>query len=355
MKQLCQKIRSVDPSLEAQYQRRLDNLTKPRNSLGRMEEIARRYAAIRHPDLGSISRKYLFTFAADHGIAGSGVSLFPKEVTAQMVYNFLAGGAAISVLCRHYGIENIVVDVGVDHEFPPDDRLRSRKIGPGTRNFLQEPAMTPAQAEQALQVGIECAEEVVDKGAGLVGTGDMGIGNTTASSAVFAALTGLDPGTVTGLGTGIDAEQRKHKADVIRKALALHRPDPKSPLDVLSKVGGFEIGAIAGLILGCASRRVPVVVDGFISTAGALVAVELCPAVRDYLFFSHQSRETGHSLILERLGVSPLFELDLCLGEGTGAAIAMDLIAVSVKILTEMATFDDAAVSRESLPGKVEK
>lgn len=346
MKRLCERIRPVSVDLEEEYQKRLDNLTKPAGSLGRLEEIARRYAAIRHPDLESVNRKYLFTFASDHGVSRCGVSLYPREVTVQMVYNFLAGGAAINVLCRHFGIENVVVDVGVDFEFEAQPNLISRKVARGTANFLAAPAMTQEQAEKCVEVGFGLAEAYCSKGAGLIGTGEMGIGNTTSSSAVFAAVTGLDAELLTGSGTGINQEGRRHKVAVVRQALELHRPEASDPLDILSKVGGFEIGAIMGLVLGSASNRVPVVVDGFISTAGAALALQLCPAVKDYLFFSHCSYETGHRKILEWLGARALFDLDLRLGEGTGAALAMDLITVSIKLLTQMATFETAKVSR---------
>jgi nicotinate-nucleotide--dimethylbenzimidazole phosphoribosyltransferase len=348
MKRFYEGIRPIDRARQEDYQRRLDNLTKPRGSLGLLEAVARRYGAIRHPDLGAIDQKCLFTFAADHGVSRAGVSLYPREVTAQMVYNFLRGGAAINVLCRHYGIKNIIVDVGVDYEFARFDGLVDRKIGRGTRNFLDGPAMTRDEAERAIEVGFELASVEIAKGAGLLGTGEMGIGNTTASSAVFAAVTALPPDVVTGQGTGIDDQRRQHKIDVIHRALAMHRPDPADPLDVLVKVGGFEIGAIMGVALAGASRGVPVVIDGFISTAGAILAIQLCPRVQEYLFFSHSSWETGHDRVLAWLGVRPLLNLDLRLGEGTGAAIAMDVITAAVKLMTEMATFDEAQVSRES-------
>ncbi len=346
MKGSYRNIEPVDPKLIEHYQQRLDSLTKPQRSLGRLEEFARRYGAIRHPDLDSIESRYLFTFAADHGVSLSGVSLYPREVTGQMVHNFLNGGAAINVLCRHYGIENVVVDMGVDCEFDGEENLVQRKVQRGTRNFLEEPAMTRKEARTCVEVGFELALEHAGRGAGLVGTGEMGIGNTTAASAIFSAVTKFEPKQVTGRGTGIDEARRQHKIEVISEALRLHRPNGTDPWDILSKVGGFEIGAIMGLALGCATRKIPVVVDGFISTAGALLASLECPLVKEYLFFSHCSHETGHREVLDWLGVRPLFDLDLCLGEGTGAAIAMDLIAASVKLMTGMATFEQAQVSR---------
>ncbi len=348
MHRFSDQIQPVDRALQERYQQRIDNLTKPVGSLGLLEALASRYAAIRHPDLDSIDRKALFTFAADHGVSRAGVSLYPREVTAQMVYNFLSGGAAINVLCRHYGIKNVIVDVGVDHEFDRANGLVHRKIGRGTRNFLEEPAMTRDDAERAVHVGFELADAEIKNGAGLLGTGEMGIGNTTASSAISAAVTRLPPEEVTGHGTGVDERGRAHKIDVVRRALALHQPSPEDPFDVLAKVGGFEIGAIMGVALAGASRSVPVVIDGFISTAGALLALQLCPRTLEYLFFSHCSWETGHQRVLAWLGVRPLLNLDLRLGEGTGAAIAMNLMTASVKLMVEMATFDEARVSRES-------
>lgn len=347
-RRFCEGILPIDRARQQKYQTRLDNLTKPQGSLGLLEAIASRYGAIRHPEIGSIDRKCLFTFAADHGVSHEGVSLYPREVTAQMVYNFLRGGAAINVLCRHYRIKNIVVDVGVDHDFGAVDGLVDRKIGRGTCNFLEAPAMTREEAERAIQIGFDLAVAEIADGAGLIGTGEMGIGNTTASSAVFAAMAMLPPSAVTGSGTGVDEQGRRHKIEVIQRALALHRPDPADPLDVLSKVGGFEIGAIMGVALAGASRRVPVVIDGFISTAGAILAMQLCPGVQEYLFFSHCSWEAGHKRVLAWLGVRPLLNLDLRLGEGTGAAMAMNVIDAAVRLMMEMATFDEASVSRSS-------
>ena len=341
-----QEITGIDPKLLEHYQGRLDNLTKPVASLGRLEELACRYAAIRHPDLAGLEKKYLFTFAADHGVALSGVSLYPREVTAQMVQNFLDGGAAINVLCKKYGIENVIVDVGVDHEFDPTEGLVQRKIRGGTRNFSQEAAMTDEEAHRCVEVGFQLAGEYSDQGAGLVGVGEMGIGNTTSASAIFAAATSLEIPLVTGRGTGVDSTRIKHKIKVISEALHLHQPDSRDPWDILKKVGGYEIGAIMGMVLGCATQKVPLVVDGFISTAGALLAYLECQEVNEYLFFSHSSREQGHAAVLDWLGVQPLLDLDLCLGEGTGAAIAMDLIDVSVRLMSEMATFQQAGVSR---------
>ena len=335
------KIERPDRAILPLLQKHLDNLTKPPGSLGRLEELARSYGLMRGSTVPTLQSRAIFTFAADHGVSRAGVSAYPREVTAQMVFNFLRGGAAINVLCRHYGILNIVVDVGVDYDFPELAGLVSKKVGHGTENFHETPAMTEAQAIRSIEAGMDLA-----KGYDIVGTGEMGIGNTTSSSAILAAFTGLPAEEVVGRGTGVDDEGLRHKAKVIREALIRHKPDPASALDVLAKVGGFEIGAIAGLILGAASRRIPVVVDGFISSAGALIATRLEPASRDYLFFSHLSRERAHRRMLEVLDAHPILDLDMCLGEGTGAAIAMDIICAAIRIYNQMATFDSASVSR---------
>jgi nicotinate-nucleotide--dimethylbenzimidazole phosphoribosyltransferase len=257
-----------------------------------------------------------------------------------MVFNFLNGGAAINVLCRHYGIQNVVVDAGVDYDFAGVPGLVHKKIARGTENFHEVPAMTEEQAAQSIETGLDLSQ-----GYDLVGTGEMGIGNTTSSAAILAVFSGLPAEEVVGRGTGVDDDRLKHKTKVIREALARHQPDPKNALDVLAKVGGFEIGAIAGLILGAASRRIPIVVDGFISGAGAMIATTLQPACREYLFFSHLSRERGHRRLLDYFDARPILDLDMCLGEGTGAAAAMDLITAAVRIYSEMATFESAAVS----------
>src|SRR5215467_1042136 len=287
-------IQRPDRQIQSVLQRHLDNLTKPPGSLGRLEELAKAFGTIRGSVELILQKRAIFTFAADHGISRAGVSAYPREVTAQMVFNFIRGGAAINVLCRHYGIENIVVDVGVDHDFGDSQGLVNRKIARGTDNFLEKPAMTTDQAIASIQTGIDLAQ-----GNDLIGTGDMGIGNTTSSAAILAVLTGTSVEDAVGRGTGVDDEKLRNKAIVVRRALELHKPDPNDALDVLTKVGGFEIGGIAGVILGAASRRIPVVVDGFISGAGALIAARLNPACRDYLFFSHLSRERGHRRMLE--------------------------------------------------------
>jgi nicotinate-nucleotide--dimethylbenzimidazole phosphoribosyltransferase len=340
------RIQPVDREIAAAVQARLDRLTKPVGSLGRLEETAVRYATITGEVKPNVPRGVVFTFAADHGVATEGVSAYPREVTPQMVLNFLRGGAGVNVLARHAGVEVRVVDIGVAYEFGPLPELIQKKVMMGTRNLLAEPAMTREQATEALQVGIDLANEAARESIGLIGTGDMGIGNTTASAAITAVMTGRPAAEVTGRGTGIDEAVHAHKVTVIQQALERHRPNQADALDVLAKVGGLEIAGLAGLILGAAAGRVPVVLDGFIAGAAALIAVGLQPRCRDYVIASHRSVERGHQAILDHLGLKPLFDLDLRLGEGTGACLGMSLVQASIKILTEMATFDEAGVSQ---------
>lgn len=339
------RIKPVNPELLALAQAMLDNKTKPPGSLGRLEEFARRVAAISGETTPDVSKKVVFTFAGDHGIVEEGVSLYPRDVTTQMVYNFLAGGAGVNVLSRHVGAEVRVVDVGVDFDFENAAGMLHHKVARGTRNFAKGPAMTRDEALAAMQVGIELADGCKSEGVGLVGTGEMGIGNTSPSSAIIAAISGISVRDLTHRGTGINDAALEHKIRVIEQGLVLNSPDPADPLDVLTKVGGLEIAAIAGLVLGCAANSIPVVIDGFISTAGALIASELHPHVRDYIFAAHESVEIGHRFMLERIGVRPILDLDFRLGEGTGAALAMGLIDAGVKVLKEMATFEQAGVS----------
>ncbi len=326
-------------SLAEQIQRRVDHLTKPPGSLGRLEEIAVRYGVARGTADLKLERKAMYVFCADHGVAVEGVSAYPAEVTRQMVRNFAAGGAAINVLCRQYGIDAFIVDVGVKGD--PEPGVIHRRIAPGTHNFLDEPAMTREQAGQAIEIGRDLATAGYD----IVGTGEMGIGNTTAAAAVVAAMTGRDPAAVVGRGTGIDDARWRHKVEVVRQALERRRPDPADPVGVLAAVGGFEIGAMAGLILGAAAARIAVVVDGFIATAGALLAEGIEPGVREGMFFAHRSAEAGHDVALEALGARPLLDLGMRLGEGTGAALAIGLIESAVRLYNEMATFDSAGVT----------
>ncbi len=347
LSQVLAPVQAVDFSLESQVRGHLDNLTKPRGSLGQLEELAVRYCLARgsaEPDLG---RKVIYTFAADHGVAAEGVSAFPSEVTVQMVRNMLAGGAAVNVLARHVGAEVHVVDIGVSDPLENAAGLIRRKIAMGTANIAKGQAMTTEQCRGAIEVGMELAAMAAEQGVTLIGTGEMGIGNTTPSAALFATLLPCEVEAVTGLGTGIDADRLAHKQAVIRRALGVNRERLRDPLGALAAVGGFEIAGICGLILGAGAHRIPVVVDGFISTAGALAAWKLCPVVQDYLFFSHVSAETGHQAFFDRMGIRPLLDLQMRLGEGTGAALGMSLIEAAVKVYREMATFDSAGVARK--------
>ncbi|ORJ60271.1 nicotinate-nucleotide--dimethylbenzimidazole phosphoribosyltransferase [Geothermobacter hydrogeniphilus] len=337
------RIKPVADEKLAEAQARIDSQAKPQGSLGRLEEFARRYVAITGRD--NIRRKVVFTFAGDHGVVAEGVSAFPAEVTPQMVLNFIDGGAAINALARHAGAEVIVVDMGVNYDFPPLDGLLQKKVARGTANLAEGPAMSREQAVASLVTGIELAFSCAEDGIDLVGTGDMGIGNTTPSSAILAAFSGLPVEDLTHRGTGIDDAGLARKLSAIRRGLEINRPDSGDPVDVLAKVGGFEIGGIAGLVLGCAAAGLPVVVDGFISTAGALIASELHPSVRDYIFAAHQSVEIGHRHMLQRIGQQPILDLDLRLGEGTGGALAMSLIEGALRAYREIRTFDDAGVS----------
>jgi nicotinate-nucleotide--dimethylbenzimidazole phosphoribosyltransferase len=342
------KIEAVRNEFYEIAQRRLDSLTKPVGSLGRLEEFARSLVAITEKEMPPLLiRKAIFTFAGDHGVVDEGVSLYPREVTSQMVYNFLRGGAGINVLARHVNADVAVIDIGVDFDFGHEEGLLKRKIIKGTRNMRKGPAMTKTEAEACIDVGIDLANAYADKGYSIFGTGDMGIGNTTASSAVAAVITGKPVSDVTGRGTGISDETLKYKVQVIEDAISLNHPDRSDPIDVLSKVGGAEIGGIAGLVLGAASRRIPVVIDGLISTAGALIAYAMEPKVKGYMFAAHSSVEIGHKVMLDHMGLRPMLNLDLRLGEGTGAALGMSIIEAGLKIYREMATFAEAGVSKE--------
>jgi nicotinate-nucleotide--dimethylbenzimidazole phosphoribosyltransferase len=345
VQETLKRIRPLSEDYSGKAQKRLDSLTKPQGSLGRLEEFARRLAAIMENTMPDLGKKVIFTFAGDHGVADEGVSAYPREVTRQMVLNFLNGGAGINVLARHAGSEVVVVDIGVDYGFRKVDGLVSRKVVMGTKNMRKGPAMTRAEAEACIDVGIKLADEYAKNGYGIFGTGDMGIANTTPSAAIAAVLTGKRAPEVTGRGTGIGDDALRNKIRVIEDSIALNKPDPKDAVDVLAKVGGAEIGGIAGLIIGAAANRVPVIIDGFISTAGALLAYCLEPKTGAYMFAAHNSVEKGHKAMLEKLGLRPILDLDLRLGEGTGAALAMLMIEAGLKIYREMATFGDAGVS----------
>jgi nicotinate-nucleotide--dimethylbenzimidazole phosphoribosyltransferase len=326
---------------------RQDTLIKPPGSLGRLEALSVQLAGITGQSIPLIDYKAIITMAGDHGVVAEGVSAFPQEVTPQMVMGFLHGGAAINVLARHVGARVVIVDMGVAADIPPHEGLIVRKIAPGTENIARGPAMTREQAEQAIRAGVEIVEAEVERGLDIVGTGDMGIGNTTPSAAIAAALARRTPAEIAGRGTGVDDEGLTRKVRAIESALEVNQPDPEDGLGLLAKVGGFEIGGLAGVILGAAANRVPVVVDGFISTAAAMIAVAIAPQGRPYLIAAHRSQERGHGLMLNWLGLDPLLDFDLRLGEGTGAALGISLAEASCKILAEMATFEDAGVSNK--------
>lgn len=338
-------INEIDSSLAEKIQKKLDNLTKPQRSLGRLEEFANKVGQITGKENPRIKDKVLFVMAGDHGVVDEGVSAYPQEVTSQMIYNFIKGGAAINVLAGHVGARVVIIDMGVACRLVSHPEILVRKVNYGTKNLSKGPAMTKEEAIHSIESGIEIFEEESGKGLDIAGTGDMGIGNTTPSSAITACITGEPVENVTGRGTGIDDNTFSHKIDVIKKALEINKPDPEDALDVLSKIGGFEIGGLAGVILAAASKRIPVVIDGFISSAAALIAYVLEPKIKDYMFASHCSVERGHGVILDYIGLKPILDLNLRLGEGTGAALGISIIEAGVKILTQMATFKSAGVS----------
>ena len=338
------EIGSVDQEVMTAAQKKLDNLTKPKGSLGKLEMLAARTCAIRGRLDAPLNKKIILTFAADHGVAAEGVSGFPQEVTTQMVANFLAGGAGVNVLARHVGAEVRVIDVGVASTVDGVGLIK-RKVRAGTANMAEGPAMELHEALAAISAGMEVARQAIADGADILGTGEMGIANTTASAAIFAALLPAAVSETTGRGTGIDDDALRHKINVIEKAFEVNRERLTSPVDTLAAVGGLEIAAICGMILEAARSKIPVVVDGFISSAGALVAMKLKPELQDYCFFSHMSAEQGHRIFFEKTGIAPLLHLDMRLGEGTGAALSMGLVEAGIKILNEMATFGEAGVS----------
>jgi len=349
IKKTIAKIEKIDYSLVKKTQNRLDNLTKPQGSLGRLEELAKLIVGITGKENPILKNKVIFTLAADHGVTEEKVSAYPKEVTAQMVYNFLSGGAGINVLAQHVGARVVVVDMGVAEKIRVPkikvQNFKDKKIGYGTKNMTKGPAMTKEEAIKSIETGIEVFESEFKRGIDIIGMGDMGIGNTTASSAITSVITERPVQDVTGRGTGIDEQTLSKKINVIKKAIRINRPNPKDAIDVLAKVGGFEIGGLAGVILAAAANRIPLVIDGFISGAAALIAYKLEPKVKDYMIAAHRSQELGHRAILEFIGLRPLLDLDLRLGEGTGAALAVGIAEASIKVLTQMATFQSASVS----------
>jgi len=340
------RIEDLDYESMERAQRRLDNLTKPRGSLGMLEQLAVQMAGITRNPRPKLGKKVSVVMAADHGVVAEGVSAFPQEVTPQMVINFLNGGAAINVLSRHAGAEVVCVDVGVAVDLDAPG-LKVRKVKYGTDNFACGPAMTREEAVRAIEVGIEVAYELIENGASIFAIGEMGIGNTTPSSAIVALYSGRPLGEVVGRGTGIGEDRVPVKKNAIERGIKINKPDVKDPIDVVSKVGGLEIAGMAGCMLGAASRRIPVVVDGFISSAAALIASKIEPKATNYMIGSHLSQEPGHKIALDLIGLKPLMHLDMRLGEGTGAVLAFNLIEAALRILDEMATFEDAGVSTE--------
>lgn len=342
---LIQAVKEPDYSLAEKAQAHLDNLTKPLGALGHLESLAKTLCIMRGTLELTQPKPATAVFAGDHGVALAGSSLYPREVTAQMVYNFLAGGAGINVLCRQAGAAVKVVDVGVDHDFEDTPNLISAKVARGTANLLEEPAMTREQALEAMAVGAKVADGLIDEGYDLLIPGEMGIGNTTPSAALAAAFTGKSAAQVTGRGTGLDDEGLNRKVRMIEQALELHKPDASDPLGVLAALGGLEIAAIAGYALAAAARGVPVLMDGLISCAGCYCAVRICPTVREWLLAGHASVEAGQGVFLADLRLRPILDLDLRLGEGTGAALAVNILRAAVSIFNEMATFESAGVT----------
>ena len=347
LKQTIASILPLDNEAAWAADARLDSLTKPPGSLGRLEELVRRYAAIRHDESVKPARGAIAVFVADHGVAAEGVSAFPQAVTAEMLRNIAAGGAAISVLARRFGYALKVVDVGVkvDTSSKPLAGVTYRRVAAGTRNFLDGPAMTPDETARALDVGIEIAHELADSGATLIGIGEMGIANSTPAAAILCALTAIAPESMVGRGTGLDDAGVRRKTEVVMRALEIHRAVLASGESILAALGGFEIAAMAGVCIGGAASKVPVVVDGFIATAAAAAAEKIHSGLFDHLFFSHRSSEGGHALALEHFKLRPILDLDLRLGEGTGAALAMNVIDSALELLNNMATFESADVS----------
>ncbi len=348
MKLLQGTIESISPvngEVMENTQKRLDSLTKPPGSLGIMEHIAKRMAGITSEVKPELPEKTCILMAGDHGVVEEGVSPYPQEVTPQMVMNFINGGAAMSVLTKHAGSDLIIVDIGVADDLPDMPFLFKRKVAYGTANMCKGPAMKREQAIKAVEVGIEVVEDCIKNGAGLIGTGEMGIGNTSPSTAIISLYARKPVEEVVGRGTGADDDRLKVKIAAIKKAIEVNKPEIKDPIDVLSKVGGLEIAGLAGVILGASANRVPVVIDGFISGAAAVIATAIKPEVKDYLIASHLSEEPGHRAMLDYLDIKPMLHMNMRLGEGTGAALAMNIIDASLKILNEMSTFAEAGVS----------
>ena len=344
------RITPANPRARQAAELRQQRLTKPPGSLGRLEELSVQLAGIFETDRPAPRGKTLIVAAGDHGVVAQGVTAYPQEVTAQMVLNFLSGGAAVNAMARMASVDLVIVDAGVASPLPVHPDLRVVAPARGTADMTQGPAMTREQAESCVNAGVELALQAAEGGADIIGTGDMGIGNTTASSAIAAALTGSPPGETTGRGTGRNDCELAHKTAIVERALRVNRPDPGDGLDVLARVGGLEIGVLAGVVLGGALARRVVVLDGFISGAAALVAHRLCPNARDYMVAAHLSAEAGHRIVLSHMGLRPLLDLGMRLGEGTGAVLAMGIVEAAAACLSEMATFEEAGVS-DRTPG----
>jgi nicotinate-nucleotide--dimethylbenzimidazole phosphoribosyltransferase len=344
--QLAASVPPLDAAAGAAARARQDTLTKPRGSLGRLEELSIRLAEMTGSPRPRLAGSAIFTLAGDHGVVAEGVSAYPQEVTPQMVANFLSGGAAINVIARQVGARVVIADIGVANPIPGDTTaLCNLRVADGTANMAVGPAMTQEQMWRAVLAGASLVEAQAAVGLGLAGTGEMGIGNTTPATAILCAFAGIAPTAVTGPGTGLDPSGVSRKVEVIRKALTVNQPDPADAWDVLRKVGGLEIAGLAGVVLACAARRIPCVLDGFISTSAALIAARACPAAGGFLLAGHRSAEPGHDRMLALLGLEPILDLHMRLGEGTGAALAFTIIGAAARILDEMATFADAGVS----------
>ena len=342
------QIDDLDKTSMASARDRQSTLTKPLGSLGKLEELSILLAGIFSNPMPKITKKTVILAAGDHGVVAEGVSAYPQEVTPQMVYNFLSGGAAINVLSKHAGADIIVLDAGVAADLPSHPLLRDVKIGRGTNNIAHGPAMTRDQAIQCLETGIQASQEAIDNGSDLIACGDMGIGNTTPSSAITSVITNTDPYITTGRGTGVDDSGLEKKVDAIKRAIDINNPDKNNGLDILTKIGGFEIGVLAGAMLGAASKNRPVIIDGFISGAAALIAWTISRNARNYFIAAHKSVEPGHTIGLRAMDLDPLLDMEMRLGEGTGAVLAMHIIEAAAKCLTDMATFAEAGVAGKS-------
>jgi len=341
------KIKPLDASSMALARTRQDNLTKPTGALGRLEDLSIQLAGILGKERPQVTRKAVIVMAADHGVAAEGTSAYPQEVTVQMLANIAEGGAAIDVLSRQFGVKVIAVDIGVNGDTSAFKNVTHKKVALGTRSMSKGPAMTSEETLKAVETGIELVNAEFKKGLDIVGTGEMGIGNTTASAAICAVMTGKTVAEVTGRGTGVDDKGLKHKIEIIEKAIALNKPQAANALDVLAKVGGLEIAGLAGVMLGAAANRIPVMVDGYISGAAALIAAGICPQSKDFMIAGHVSVEPGHKYCLNHLGLQPLVNLNMRLGEGTGGVIGMSLCESACRILNEMTTFAEAGVSNK--------